>query len=131
MIMRKYRNLFEKPYIAENIYIEMSITSLKMFYQKAQSELHDLFKLFNIRNYEEELKASTPLINSKIKKHDIRIHFEELCYMSKLNNQEVRDYINFLKQRIRDIEAAIDTHFEMIKKVIRQDKINKLERQMK
>ena len=67
----------------------------------------------------------------KVIKPDIRIHFEELCYMSKLTNQEVKKYFTFLKTRIQDIEETIDTHFNMIQKAIKQDKVDKLERQMK
>ena len=115
----KYKNLYERPCYSENIYMELNITNLQKFYQKAQSELHDVRRLFKIEDMEDEIRATTPQINHKVVKPDIRVHFEELCYMSKLTNQEVKKYFTFLRTRIKDIELTIDTHFEMIKKAIR------------
>lgn len=99
--------------------MEFNITGLKQFYQKAQTELHDIRKLFKIRSLNDEIMATTPPLNKKVKKPSIRIHFEELCYLSKLSNQEVKQYFNFLKRRILEIETTIDKHFKMIRKVIR------------
>lgn len=72
-----------------------------------------------------------PPINKFVQKKEIRVNFEELCYQSKLTNLEVKKYFVFLKKRIRDIEQTIDSHFDMIKKSIRQDKKEKIERKMK
>lgn len=39
--------------------------------------------------------------------------------------------MTFLKKRVVDIENTIDNHFELIKSVIRQDKIDKIQREFK
>ena len=44
--MQKYKNIFERPFYSENIYLEFNIMGLKYFYKKSQSELHDIRKLF-------------------------------------------------------------------------------------
>lgn len=40
-------------------------------------------------------------------------------------------YFNFLKKRVMDIEKVIDDHFEMIKSVIRQNIVDRIEREFK
>ncbi len=65
-IFRKYKNLYDRPCYSENLYMELNINNLRIFYQKALSELHDLQKLFRIKTYEDELRAMTPPLNSKI-----------------------------------------------------------------
>lgn len=127
----KYRNLFERPCYSDNIYTELRIKGLSIFYQKAKSELHDFRRLFKMRNYKDEILATTAPLNDNEPKSDIRIHFEEMCYVSKLKNSEVKKYLHFLKRRIRDVEMVIDSHFELIKKPIRQSKIDKFERKIR
>lgn len=126
--MMKYKNLFERPCYSENIFVELDIINLTRFYQKSQSELHDLRRLFKIKDLEDEIVATTPPLNNKVVKADLRVHFEELCYMSKLTNAEVKKYIKYLRDRIKSIEDTIDSHFEMIKKSIFLDKKERLER---
>ena len=130
-IMCKFKRLIEKPYESDNIFVEMDILNLKKTYQRAQSELHEAFKLFEIKNPVDESNALTQPINNKIKKHEIRIKFEELCYTCKVTNQEVKKYFDMMKQRVREIEDVINKHFELIKGTIRQDKIDKIERAKK
>ena len=88
--MLKYKNIFERPFYSENVYSEFNITGLRMFYQKAKSELHDIHKLFKIESLKDEISATTPPLNKRMQKPEIRIHFEELCYLSKLTNNEVK-----------------------------------------
>ena len=99
--------------------MDLDIKNLAMYYEKAQSELHDFRRLFKINDFKDEVKAIMKPMNARVEKHDVRVHFEELCYTSKLSNEEVKKYIHFLKKRIRDIEGVIDMHFELIKKAIR------------
>ena len=66
--MQKYRNIFERPFYSENIYMELNITGLKQFYIKAKTELLDVRKLFNIRSLEDEIKATTPPFNRNVQK---------------------------------------------------------------
>ena len=106
--MHFYKNVFERPFYSWNLYTEFNITGLQMFYQKAQSELHDLRRLFMINDLKDEIAATTPPLNKRVQKPEIRVQFEELCYLSKLTNNEVKQYFNFLKKRILDIEKTID-----------------------
>ena len=54
----------------------------------------------------------------KLKKDDIifsmRENFLEICYNSKVPQDNVMDYLNMLQKRINDIEGVIDHHFSMI-----------------
>jgi hypothetical protein len=38
--------------------------------------------------------------------------------MSNLSEEDVKDYDNLLRRRVKDIEEVIDTHFEFIKSTI-------------
>lgn len=93
--------------------------------------MQDARNLFGIQDMQDEQLALRPLINSRIQPSEIRIRFEEICYMCKVTNFEVAQYFEMLRQRVRDIEQTIDHHFELIKKVIRQDKIDKMQRAKK
>ena len=61
-----------------------------------------------INDLKDEIAATTPPLNKRVQKPEIRVQFEELCYLSKLTNNEVKQYFNFLKKRILDIEKTID-----------------------
>lgn len=130
-IMQKYRELQEIPFYSDNIFMEMNVANLKNFYQRAISELQDARNLFSIRNMKDENAAVTPPLNARIQVSDIRVQFEELCYISKVTNFEVCKYFEMLRQRVRDIEQTIDHHFELIKPALRKDKMDKIERSMK
>ena len=51
--------------------------------------------------------------------------------MTKLNFEEVISFLSLMKQRIVDIEDVINSHFDLVKKVILKDKNDKLYRAMK
>lgn len=51
--------------------------------------------------------------------------------MTKLTFKEVISFLSLMKQRIVDIEDVINSHFDLVKKVILKDKSDKLYRAMK
>lgn len=69
--------------------------------------------------------------NKKSEKiHRLRDLFLEQCYMSNITEEDVKEYDDLLKKRIRDIEEAIDSHFEFIKTAIREDAEEKRDREI-
>lgn len=85
-MMLKYKMMLQKPYLSDNIFMELNITNLSKFYQRAISELQDARDLFNIKGIQDEELAVRPPLNSRIKPPDIRILFEEICYLSRVTN---------------------------------------------
>lgn len=100
-------------------------------YDKACKELDEINMFFNIRTAMDAKLVLTAPINRSIKKHDLRILYEELCYVCKLTYSEVQTYLSMLEGRLMELESAIDHHFELIKKTIYQDKADKIERMNK
>ena len=49
------------------------------------------------------------------KKSELRKTFEELCYVSKITQEDVEEYLSALKWRISDIEKVIDGHISIVK----------------
>lgn len=64
------------------------------------------------------------------KVHTLRENFLELCYMSNINEEDVKEYEDLLSKRIKSIENVIDTHFELIKKTIIEEAEEKKEREI-
>ena len=44
------------------------------------------------------------------KKDKLRITFEEICYVNKVTEDEVKSYLGSLECRIEEIESVIDSH---------------------
>ena len=96
--------------------MDLNVTNLIYMYEKAKKEDVDIKAFFNIRGRHDDKKMIlTPPINRRVKKHELRIVFEELCFTSKLTFSEVDRYITMMEQRITDIEEVIDHHFDLIK----------------
>ena len=98
-------------------------------YEKSSKELDEANLFFNIRTAMDQKFVLTAPINRKVKKHDLRVLFEELCYTSKLTYTEVQSYLVMLEGRLKELESAIDHHFDLIKKTIYQDKADRIERE--
>jgi hypothetical protein len=128
-IMARFRLQIEKPYWSDNIYLELNITNLKYFYDRAKKELRDINDYFGITDTNEEIVTTEVLPG--FKKTDERIEFEERCYITKLTFKDVLDFLEMQKQRIRDIEEVIDSHFNSLKKEILRNISDKLYRAMK
>lgn len=109
--------------------MELNITNLKCFYDRALKEMKDINKYFGITIENEELVITE--VPRGHRKSEERIVFEERCYMTKLTFKEVISFLEMQKQRIKDIEEVIDSHFNSIKKEILKDKSEKLYRTMK
>jgi hypothetical protein len=45
----------------------------------------------------------TPLISRFAKKDPLRVIFEEICYINKIQDHEVKTYLSLLQERIEDI----------------------------
>jgi hypothetical protein len=84
----------EKPYWSDNIYLELNIENLTQCYIRAKQDLKDLCKFFLITD-ENEIEVFTVARF----KSEIRIQFEEKCYLTKLTSGEVRRYLDILKKR--------------------------------
>ena len=70
-----------KPYISENIYLDLNIDNLIMFYERSLKELDDFNKLFNINDHNREAVLIDPECDYD-KKDPVRQVFEEICYVS-------------------------------------------------
>lgn len=53
--MARFRLQIEKPYWSDNIYLELNITNLKCFYDRALKELRDINNYFGITKDNEKL----------------------------------------------------------------------------
>lgn len=113
--MAKFKQLVLNPYISDNIYLDLNIDNLIQMYEKARKELDDINKFFNIRSQRDSKLVLLPPVNRRAKKHELRILFEELCFTSKLNYQDVSSFLKMLDDRVKEIESAIDHHFDLIK----------------
>ena len=81
-LLLRFRMQIEKPYWSDNIYMELNIENLKQCYIRAQKDLVDIEKFFMIT--EETKKEVLTIISKKGKRSDLRIQFEEKCYLMKL-----------------------------------------------
>jgi hypothetical protein len=118
----------EKPYWSDNIYLELNIENLTQCYIRARQDLKDL-RLFFLITDENEEEVFTDV--GKRLKSEIRIQFEEKCYLTKLTFDEVRRYLDILKKREVDVEEVINEHYDTVKKSILKEKQDKMYRQMK
>ena len=98
--------------------MELNVDNLIYMYEKARKEEVDIKEFFNIRSYNDAKFVLTPPVNRRVKKQELRIIYEELCYTSKLTYSEVNNYLNMLDGRVHEIENVIDSHFDLIKKSI-------------
>ena len=80
------------------------MTNLIYMYEKAKKEESDTKAFFNIRSKTEKRQVLTPPINRRVKKHELRIVFEELCFTTKVTYNEVIEYLEKLETRVTDIE---------------------------
>lgn len=119
----------EKPYWSDNIYLELNIENLTQCYIRAKQDLKDLKKFFSITDQNEE-EVFTDTGKSRLKS-DIRIQFEEKCYLTKLTYDEVARYLEILRKRQVDIEEVISAHYNTVKKAILKEKQDKMYRQMR
>ena len=82
--MAKFKKLMLHPNLSDNIFNEMNIKNLKFMYEKAIKEDQDINAYFNIRNEADAKIVLTPPINRRVKKHELREIFEELCFTAKI-----------------------------------------------
>ena len=53
-VMARFLLQIEKPYWSDNIYMELDMTNLRMFYERAQKEYADICKYFLITDENRE-----------------------------------------------------------------------------
>jgi hypothetical protein len=106
-IMEKFKLLALEPNASDNIYSEVNISYLIKFYKRAKKDIEESWKFFNITedNYKTII---TPVISKYAKKDPLRITFEEICYVNKITDEDVKQYLYYLEQRIDEIEEIID-----------------------
>ena len=85
--MARFLLQIEKPYWSDNIYMELDMTNLRMFYERSMKEYADICKYFLITD--ENRKETLTLVRKGRKKSDQRIQFEEKCFMTQLTYEEV------------------------------------------
>ena len=82
---------------SHNIFKELSANALQDFYLRANKEREDIRAFFNLNEYNEELcfqKSKSPE----------REAFMELCYLCRVTEDKVNDYLQMLRKRVIDIE---------------------------
>lgn len=112
--MAKFKLLALKPNASDNIYSELNISYLIKFYKRAKRDLQEIEQFFNISE-ETRAQVLTPLVSKYAKKEDLRVIFEELSYVNKVHEIEIKWYLGLLEERIEDIEFAIDSHLDTVK----------------
>ena len=132
----------ERPDYSENILKEMNTENLSNFYERSKKELADFRDIFNLEpNHEigDELldpkidpKSPDPKDKEKEKeKEAMRTVFLEICFMSRITAEQVQRYQKFLMKRVKDIEAVVHAHFELIKDTLIQQKKEQFDRDRK
>lgn len=101
---------------SDNFYKELNIISLSFIYEASLKDLEDFKDLFKI-NHGTERFIFESHIGKKVDKkvHILRENFLELCYMSNINEEDVKEYEQLLDKRVMTIRNVIDDHFELIK----------------
>ena len=118
-LLLRFKMQIEKPYWSDNIYLELNIENLTQCYIRAKKDIKDIYQFFSIT--EENKDEVLTEIGHKFKS-DLRIQYEEKCYLTKLTFEEVDLYLQLLKKRQEDIEDVITDHFNSIKKAILKEK---------
>jgi hypothetical protein len=49
-----------------------------------------------------------------------------MCFVAKVTEEDVRNYLEFLEKRVDDIEKVIEHHFGLIKETIREERRNQM-----
>jgi hypothetical protein len=117
----------DRPDYSENIYNEFNCENLSSFYERAKKELADFRDVFNL----EPNETIGPELLDPESQNPMRTVFQEICFMSRITSDQVEKYQKFLIQRIRDIEDAIDHHFNLIKATLISDHKEYFERERK
>ena len=60
------------------------------------------------------------------KKAELRIIFEEICFVSKVQPEDVIKYLQFLEDRVDEVENVIDHHFDLIRQHLIDSKRDKM-----
>ena len=108
--MQKFKQQLTKPYISENYFIDLNIENLIMIYEKVLWELKDTNKCFNITDEQSKDQVLTKPLKGE-KRCDLRIIFEEICFVSKTQPEDVIKYLEYLEDRVDQVENVIDQHF--------------------
>jgi len=132
----------ERPDYSENILKEMNTENLSNFYERSKKELADFRDIFNLEPDQEigdelldpkiDPKSPDPKDKEKEKeKEAMRTVFLEICFMSRITAEQVQRYQKFLMKRVKDIEAVVHVHFELIKDTLIQQKKEQFDRDRK
>ena len=99
---------------SEDMLVELNTLNLSHFYERSKRELDDFRDLFH------QTKKIGPDLTDPSSTSPMRVIFEELCYLMRVTSDQVLVYQDALEKRIRDIEAIIDSHFNLIKPTLIQ-----------
>lgn len=100
--------------------------NLRGFYLRSKREQLDFWAFFGINDTTREYII--PVDNVGPRPSKILDNFEEHCLRNKVQPQEVYKYDDLLSERIKEIEIVIEEHFQLIKEVIEEEKLEKRER---
>ena len=89
-LLLRFKMQIEKPYWSDNIYLELNIENLTQCYIRAKKDIKDIYQFFSIT--EENKDEVLTEIGHKFKS-DLRIQYEEKCYLTKLTFEEVDLYL--------------------------------------
>ena len=95
-LMEKFKLMAKQPHVSYNVYEELDIDNLRKFYHRAVYELNDFRKFFKIKNEQQESRVLSQINCSHSNKSELRKNFEELCYVSKITQEDVQEYIQAL-----------------------------------
>lgn len=79
--------------------MDLNIENLIMMYEKAIWEQKDTSKCFNITDEDSKAEVLTTPRKGE-KKKELRIIFEEICFVSRVQPSEVIKYLEFLEDRV-------------------------------
>lgn len=127
---------------SRNIFREFDMENLRGFYMRSKREQLDFWAFFGINNstksyifetYEENGQTLKRIhrqyrLADKKKRSKTLNNFLDHCNMNKVLISEVLDYDRLLQERLSDIEQVIDYHFQLIREVIEEEKLEKRER---
>lgn len=100
--------------------------NLRGFYLRAKREQLDFWAYFGIN--ESTREYIIPPEGGNLHSSNILKNFEEHCARHKVLPSEVYQYDMLLQERIEEIEVVIDEHFQLIREVIEEEKLEKRER---
>jgi len=89
-----------------------------LLYLRTKKDIVDFLDLFNLERTDRiDDSLLTPEGN-----HPMKTVFLEICFVNRLKSNLVSRYYRFLLKRKRDLEKVVDSHFNLIKGPLIEDR---------